>query len=172
LCSDAIRARLAIEPAGFRTPGGFADGLVDRADVRKMLVELGFTWISSKYPAHANAEVGKSPSDAVFADIVKRQQEAQPFKYPDGLIEIPMSPISDIGAFRNGRWTLEAFLKATEMSLRACIERGQVFDLLSHPAVLYAMDPDFKTVDLICRVVKEAPNRAEIVDLNAIARML
>ena len=39
---------------------------------------------------------------------------AQPFVYPDGLVEVPMSPISDIGAFRNGRWRLEWFLKAIE----------------------------------------------------------
>jgi len=28
-----------------------------------------------------------------------------------------MSPISDIGAFRNGRWTLEQFLKSIRLNL-------------------------------------------------------
>ena len=170
LCNDAIKSRLGIEPAGFRTPGGFADGLSDRADVRKMLMDLGFKWISSKYPAHANSDAGKQPSPEVMADIVERQQEAQPFKYPDGLIEIPMSPISDIGAFRNGRWKLDAFLQAIEMSMNWCIERGAVFDFLAHPAVLYPMDRDFKAIELICRLTREAGERAQTVDLNAIAQ--
>src|SRR5437667_2910951 len=41
-------SRLGIEPAGFRTPGGFADGLDTRADLRKMLKDQGFTWVSSR----------------------------------------------------------------------------------------------------------------------------
>ena len=56
---------------------------------------------------------GKEPTREVYDGIVKAQAQAQPFAYPGGLIEVPMSPISDIGAFRNGRWKLEWFLEAT-----------------------------------------------------------
>jgi peptidoglycan/xylan/chitin deacetylase (PgdA/CDA1 family) len=49
LTSAALKTRVGVDAAGFRTPGGFADGLGDRADVRRWLRELGFTWISSKY---------------------------------------------------------------------------------------------------------------------------
>src|SRR5262249_47284428 len=49
LTSTAMRTRLGIAPAGFRTPGGFANGLTDRPDVRRMLRDQGFRWVSSKY---------------------------------------------------------------------------------------------------------------------------
>jgi len=59
-----------------------------------------------------------------------------------------MSPISDIiGAFRNGRWKLEHFPeKATHLSVEWAIENRAVFDFLSHPAVLSAMDPEFRAI--------------------------
>src|SRR5437762_554029 len=50
LATAAIKTRLGISPAGFRAPGGFADGLANRPDIQKMLLESGFTWVSTKYP--------------------------------------------------------------------------------------------------------------------------
>src|ERR1700722_7901621 len=47
LTSAAMKARLGIDPAGFRTPGGFADGLKNRPDLRDMLRQQGFSWVSS-----------------------------------------------------------------------------------------------------------------------------
>ena len=52
MTTPAMRARIGIEPNGFRTPGGFADGLEGREDIQKMLLDLGFKWCSSNYPAH------------------------------------------------------------------------------------------------------------------------
>jgi peptidoglycan/xylan/chitin deacetylase (PgdA/CDA1 family) len=170
LCTSAMKSRLGIAPAGFRTPGGFANGLSDRADLRKMLRELGFTWVSSRYPAHANSRPGQAPGAQVLDNIVSSQRDAQPFVYDDGLIEIPMSPISDIGAFRNGRWKLDSFLNATRASLQSCMDCGLVFDFLAHPACLSATDPQFRTIDLICETVGGAGERARIVDLDAVAR--
>ena len=43
LASAAMKTRLGIDPAGFRTPGGFATGLTDRPDMQQMLLDLGFT---------------------------------------------------------------------------------------------------------------------------------
>jgi len=45
-----------------------------------------------------------------------------------------------------------------------------VFDFLAHPSVLYPSDPEFKTIELICELVKKAGDRAAIVDLDAIAK--
>src|SRR5437667_5082991 len=42
IASAAFKARLGTAPAGFRAPGGFADGLANRPDVQKMLLDLGF----------------------------------------------------------------------------------------------------------------------------------
>jgi len=170
LATAAIKTRLGVEPAGFRTPGGFANGLADRPDVRQMLREQGFTWVSSKYPAHPMNEAGKEPTQAVFDGIVKAQSQAQPFVYPKGLIEVPMNPISDIGAFRGGRWKRAWFLKAIRLGVEWAIEQRAVFDFLGHPSCLYVTDPHFETIDLICSLVRKAGKRAALADLDTIAR--
>jgi peptidoglycan/xylan/chitin deacetylase (PgdA/CDA1 family) len=171
LTNAALKTRIGIDPAGFRTPGGFANGLLDRPDVRRLLLDLGFTWVSSKYPTHDTGEAGKLPADRIFADIVRAQQEAQPFSYADGLVEVPMSPISDIGAFRNGRWSLGSFLQAIELGVAWAIDNRAVFDFLGHPSCLYVTDPKFRTIELICNLVKNSGDRAVLADLNAIARL-
>jgi peptidoglycan/xylan/chitin deacetylase (PgdA/CDA1 family) len=170
LTTAALKTRIGVDPAGFRTPGGFDKGLADRPDVQQLLADLGFSWVSSKYPAHAVGEAGQEPTPAVLEGIVKAQAAAQPFVYPKGLIEVPMSPISDIGAFRNGRWKLEGFLKAIRRGVEWALENRAVFDFLGHPSCLYVTDPEFKTLDLICGLVKKAGDRAALVDLGTIAR--
>src|SRR5205814_3684164 len=114
---------------------------------------------SAKYPVHPNSQPGTEPTSEVFEGIVKAQTAAQPFVYPTGLLDIPMNPISDIGAFRNGRWKLEYFLKAIRLGVEWAIENRAVFDFLSHPACLYAMDPEFRAIELICELVKKAGDR-------------
>src|SRR5262245_51870000 len=66
LTTAALKTRAGVDPAGFRTPGGFPDGLADRADVRAMLTDLGFTWVSSKYPAHPLGKAGEEPPQSVY----------------------------------------------------------------------------------------------------------
>jgi hypothetical protein len=170
MTAAALKARVGVDPAGFRTPGGFVDGLTDRPDLQRMLKDLGFTWVSSKYPAHPVGDAGKEPTRAVLDGIVKAQSAAQPFVYPKGLVEVPMSPISDIGAFRNGRWKLEWFLKAIRLGAEWVIDNKAVFDFLGHPSCLYVTDPEFKTIDLLCDLVKKAGDRAALVDLGTLAR--
>ena len=170
LTNAAMKARLGIDPAGFRTPGGFAGGLDGRPDVQRMLLDFGFKWVSCKYPAHPYGEPGQEPRAEVFDGIVRAQAAAQPFAYPTGLLDVPMSPISDIGAFRNGRWRLEHFLKALRLGVEWAIQHRAVFDLLSHPSVLYPNDPEFKAIDLVCDLVRQAGDRAALVDLETIAR--
>lgn len=170
LANKAIKARLGIDATGFRAPGGFAAGLVGREDLQKILLDLGFKWVSSKYPAHKMGEAGCAPTQDVLDDIVKQQSAAQPFMYPTGLVELPMTPISDIGAFRNGRWLLESFLRAIRAGINHALETGGVYDFLSHPACLYVTDPRFQAIDLICELVNHAKDRAELTDLDTIAR--
>jgi peptidoglycan/xylan/chitin deacetylase (PgdA/CDA1 family) len=169
MCREALETRIGIPPAGFRAPGGFATGLAGREDIQKMLLEQGYTWVSAKYPAHANTKPGERPTRAVFDDIVKQQSAAQPFVYPSGLIEIPMSPISDIGAFRGGRWPLEDFLTAIRLGVEWAIEHKAVYDFLSHPSCLVATDPQFKAIELICDLVNQSGGKAELVNLDTIA---
>ena len=170
LAGAALKSRLGIAPCGFRAPGGFADGLSKHPSIQKILMDAGYSWVSAKYPAHPNSQPGTAPSTEVFDGILKAQLDAQPFVYSSGLTEIPMSPISDIGAFRNGRWKLPDFLKATRMSIQWAIDHGKVFDFLAHPACLYAMDPEFRAIELICELVEKSADRAKIVSLQDIAQ--
>ena len=134
--------------------------------LQRMLLDSGFKWISSKYARHLN---GPKPDKRIYDSIVAAQAASQPFVYPTGLAEIPMSPISDIGAFRNGRWKLEWFLEAVRLSVEWAIENRAVFDFIAHPSCLGVVDPEFKTVDLICRLTREAGDRAELTDLERIS---
>src|SRR4051812_28638137 len=175
LTNIALKDRLGVKANGFRTPGGFATALHGREDLQKMLLGLGFDWISCKYPIHAGMEdlvasKKTAPSDAAYAIILAAQPEAQPFLYPTGLIDIPMSPISDIGAFRNGRWKLEHLLKAIRLAMAWVIERRAVFDFLCHPSVIGVVDPNFQAIDLICDLVERSGGTAEIVPLDVIAK--
>jgi polysaccharide deacetylase len=175
LTTAAMDQRLGIAPSGFRTPGGFPSGLAEREDLQKMLLDLGFTWVSSKYPGHkinaaGEGEAPAAPSEEVIRSIVDAQAAAQPFQYSSGLIEVPMSPISDIGAFRTARWKLEWFLRAIHAGVQRAIDERAVFDFLGHPSCLYVTDPQFKAIDLICDLVEKAGPRAMLADLATISK--
>ena len=167
--TKSLKARAGIEANGFRTPGGFNNGLNDKPDVQQMLLDQGFSWVSSKYPSHLYGKVGEVPTAEVLESIVKAQADAQPFVYPSGLVEVPMSPISDVGAFRSTRWSLDSYLKAIRLAVEWAIENRAVFDLLVHPSCLVVEDPEFKILRLICDLVRAAGDRAEIVTLDRIA---
>jgi len=169
LTTLALQQRASIENRGFRTPGGFSTGLQGREDLQEMLLNLGFKWVSSFYPAHSYTAPQVEPDESLFDNLIAASEQAQPFAYPTGLIEIPMSPISDIGAFRTGQWKLEWFLEAIRRVVQATIAKKATFDFLAHPSCLGVVDPEFKAIDLICELVREAGEAAEIVDLDQIA---
>ncbi len=170
MCTTAMRTRINKYPDGFRTPGGFNDGLRQRDDLQDMLLDQGFEWVSSLYPAHRNEFQDGKVSEEVFESIVAAQKLAQPFVYPTGLVEVPMSPISDVGAFRSGGWDRPSFLEAIRRGVTWAIENRAVFDFLGHPSCLYVTDPKFETIELICDLVEKAGDRAKIVDLGTIAK--
>jgi len=169
LTTSALKTRVGIQPAGFRTPGGFPDGLRNQPKIRAMLKSLGFSWVSSLYPPHPPATPNREPTPEYLGALVKAHAGAQPFRYPDGLLEIPMSPISDIGAFRTGRWKLDWFLQAIRHCVDWSCNHGSVFDFLCHPSCLYVVDPHFRAIDLICDLVNQSANKAKFADLEDIA---
>lgn len=169
ITSSAMRTRIGVQPNGFRTPGGFSDGLADRPDLQHMLLDMGFSWVSSKYPAHLTGKPREEPGPDVYDSIVQAQAQAQPFRYPTGLVEVPMSPISDVTAFRSNYWKLEYFLKAIRLAVEWTIASRGVFDFLAHPSCLVVEDPTFESVKLICDLVRDAGSKAAIVGLDTIA---
>src|SRR5213083_1220611 len=88
--------------------------------------------------------------------------------YPSALVEVPMSPISDVTAFRTHNWKLDWFLKAIRLAVVAATRTGGVFDFLAHPSCLVVEDPTFEAVKLICDLVKDAGERAALVGLDTI----
>jgi hypothetical protein len=170
MTDEAIAARLETKTRGFRSPGGFAAGLAERPDVQKLLQGLGFTWVSTQYVGVREVEEGTSPTPRVYEGVVRSQALGQPHVYRSGLVEIPMSTVSDIHAFRTGRWRLAEYLRALEVALDWTIKNRAVFDWLAHPSCLVAMDPDFQAVRLLCERVRASAGRAALVDLDVIAR--
>ena len=169
LTTEAMKNRLDVSPAGFRTPGGFNSGLHDVPEIQQLLIDQGYRWVSSLYPSHRAAITDGATWNEVQADIVAQQQASQPFVYPSGLIEVPMSPISDVTAFRAHQWKLEQFLEAIQAAVSWTIEHRATFDFLAHPSCLYVTDPEFRTIDLICDLVNKSPDKAEFADLDHIA---
>ena len=165
-----MKTRLGISPNGFRTPGGFYTGLKGRKDLQQMMQQLGFKWISSVYPRHLSGKPKQKPGPEVFNSIIAAQQKAQPFRYPTGLIEIPMSPISDVTAFRAHYWKLEYFLQGVRLAVEWAIQERKVFDFLAHPSCLVVEDPECETIKMVCDRVKQSADRAEIVGLDAVAK--
>lgn len=169
LTSEALHARAKVKENGFRTPGGFGNGLDDVPAVQALLQELGFAWVSSKYPRHPMGKPKEEPTAEVLAGIVAAQQEAQPYVYPSGLVEIPMSPVSDVNAFRSNYWRLEWFLRAIRAGVEWAIKTGGVFDFLAHPSCLVVEDPELASIKLICDLVEQSGGRARLAGLDEIA---
>ena len=166
----AMKTRLGIAPNGFRTPGGSGEGLRGRNDLQAMFLELGYRWVSSM--ARSVTVKPQNPDDADFQAVAQAQKESQPFAYPSGLVEIPMSPLGDVASFRRERekWKIGDFLKMLERCLRWTIENHAVFDLLTHPAIMQWEDPKFQAYNLICDIVGGSGGKAAIVGLDTIAR--
>lgn len=169
ITTEALRSRVGIEANGFRTPGGFHNGLDDSPAVQRLLQELKFRWVSSKYPAHPMGRPRERPTAEVLEGIVKAQRDAQPYVYPSGLIEVPMSPVSDVNAFRSNYWKLDWFLDALRAAVSWAIETGGVFDFLAHPSCLTVEDPQLESIRLICDLAAAAGPKARLVGLDEIA---
>ncbi len=169
MTSVAMKQRIHREPNGFRTPGGFTTGLEGREDVQKLLLRCGFDWVSSKYDGPILGDVSQEPTESHYQSIVESQKRNQPFIYPTGLIEIPMSPVSDVNAFRSLRWKLDWFLESIRRSLEWTLDNNAVYDFLAHPSCLSVEDPECKIIELICRIVAQSQNRGGVTTLDKIA---
>lgn len=170
LTEIALQQRAKIKQAGFRTPGGFSQGLTERVDLQELLLELGFTWVSSKYPRHRANRESEGVPQSTYDDIIQSQQAAQPFKYKSGLVEIPMSPISDVNAFRSNFWKLDEFIRAITLSIKSVIDKRQTYDFLCHPSCMLVEDPGHQTLRAIIDTTKANADIAEIATLDQIAQ--
>lgn len=181
MTTAAIEARLGVKPKGFRSPGGFGNGLQDAADVQRMLQEEGFWWVSTHYndglmwTYNRNAEVGnvpKVPFDELTEAFKQSERVLQPYRYESGLLELPLAGITDIVAWRRYRPDLGEWLRMLEEGVDYAHEHGLVFMLTTHPAVLASIDPLCQTVDVIMRRALEKEGGVWLPDMEEIARHL
>lgn len=90
--NSAFKQVLGFQPQGLRAPGGYAQALYGREDVQDLIAAQGLCFVSSHYAT-------KSPSGKydVYADKNAHQlmKHHQPRRYPNGLLEIPISGYSD-----------------------------------------------------------------------------
>lgn len=143
--SEWIERRTGRRPAGFRTPGGFSEGLRDHPEVCEVLRAAGFHYVSShyRYPCTASPR----PSMGELEQAMRWSlSHLQPYRYSDGLLEIPMMGISDIWAFRVLDLEREEWIRLLEVGIKHAAAEGLLFSILMHPPVLACRDPHAATL--------------------------
>lgn len=158
MTTEAIKTQLGVEPKGFRSPGGFVNGLQDAEAVQKMLMEEGFWWVSSHYndcifenhyKPSTFEEFHKVDIDTMTNAFNLSEKGLQPYRYNNGLVELPLSGITDVVAWRGYGANLGDWLQMISAGVDYAHEHGILFTLTTHPAVLAAIDPFCQTVDVI-----------------------
>jgi len=155
--STAITEKLGVAPTGFRTPGGFNNGLDDVPAVQEVLSDAGMQYASARYYFPVDPKK-KRPS----ADVLNQAMEAsidalQPSRYPNGLPELPLAGITDIWAFRVldlDRWE---FIDVLKRGIDHAHANQQVLSLCFHPPVLAVRDPHCDMLNIVLRYALDKP---------------
>ena len=152
-----IADALGVEPIGFRTPGGFTNGLQGQREVLGILQRAGMKWVSSD---------ARGPAETVPAGF------RQPYWYADDgfpdLLEIPghtwhenvlkgynpvtalWPPILPYGFPNRPPQTPEEEAAVHRQGMEHAVEKGLLyFSPPMHPWSLYRFNAEAKTVDLV-----------------------
>ena len=155
--STAITEKLGVAPTGFRTPGGFNNGLDDVPAVQEVLSDAGMQYASARYYFPVDTEK-KRPAAEVLNQAMEASIDAlQPSRYPNGLPELPLAGITDIWAFRVldlDRWE---FIDVLKRGIDHAHANRQVLSLCFHPPVLAVRDPHCDMLDIVLRYALEKP---------------
>ena len=153
----AIEEKLGDKPQGFRTPGGFDGGLDDVPEVQDVLKDEGFRFASANYHYPVDRLVRHQPTEVLEAAFRASLDKLQPYRYPNGLLEIPLMGITSIWAFRHmdlDRWEFIDLIKA---GVDHAHQNKQVFSLCCHPSDIAARDPHCDMVDAVLRHALDKP---------------
>ncbi len=170
--SAAIRERLGVTVTGFGTPGAFSTGLHDVPEVQALLKEEGFTHVTSHYLSPAPRGVRRPPLDQLENAMRKNIDKLQPYRYPNGLLEIAPMGLTDIGAFRVldlDRWEYISLLKA---AIDHAHERRYILSFAFHPPALAARDPHCDVLDSVIRYAQGKARGCWIATNSEIASYL
>ena len=153
----AIRERLGVRVTGFGTPGAFSTGLHDVPEVQALLKDEGFTHVTSHYLSPAPRGAKRPPLDQLETAMRKNIDRLQPYRYPNGLLEIAPMALTDIAAFRVldlDRWEYVRLLKTAIDHAHA---NQYILSLAFHPPAMAARDPHCDVLDTVIRYALEKP---------------
>lgn len=155
--SNAIAEKLGAAPTGFRTPGGFNNGLDDAPAVQDVLRDAGMTYASARYYFPVDPNKKRPPADVLNQAMAASIDALQPSRYPNGLPELPLAGITDIWAFRVldlDRWE---FINVLKHGIDHAHANRQALSLCFHPPVLAVRDPHCDMLHGILRYALDKP---------------
>lgn len=163
LANALLKAKLGVEPVVIRGPGGYRLGTLGRAS-RLVILANGFRYVSGQYNG---ADYGDRLHDAATDTAAN-----PPYRFDDGLVELPMHGLTDrgyfdqvvcadAGAYERWRqqyghqpvpadwqcpWTapdaLDRWIAYLKMCIDFCYEHRRLYILCAHPYSHYLHDPD------------------------------
>lgn len=142
--SRLFEEKLGFRPVGLRGPGGYAHGLHDHPRAQEIVKEQGLQFVSCHYAT-------KTPSGPydVYADKNAYQilKHHQPRKYPNGLLEIPISGYTDRHFLDNLARPVERFTKHLQDCLDFAYDMGGlVYAVALHPDTMSRHDPQMQAL--------------------------
>jgi peptidoglycan/xylan/chitin deacetylase (PgdA/CDA1 family) len=152
-----VREKLGVELRGFRTPGGFANGLHDVPEVQDLLKQEGFAYASSHYSFPVDPKVKHPPREQLECAMRQSLDTLQPYRYPNGLLEIAPMGITDIWAFRYldlDRWE---YINLLKVGIDHAHANRQVLTLTFHPPCLAARDPHCDVLETVLHYALAQP---------------
>ena len=155
--SAAITEKLGVAPTGFRTPGGFNNGLDDVPAVQELLSDEGMQYASARYYFPVDIEKKRPSAETLRQAMETSIDTLQPYRYPNGLPELALAGITDIWAFRVldlDRWE---FIDVLKRGIDHAHANQQVLSLCFHPPVLAVRDPHCDMLDGVLRYALEKP---------------
>ncbi len=155
--SHAMRETLGVVPVGFRTPGGFVNGLHDVPAVQDLLQAEGFGYVSSHYRLPIDPTRKRPPRERLEAAMRESIDTLQPYRYANGLPEIPPTGITDIWGFRYldlDRWD---FIDVLKHGIDHAHDNGQVLTMTFHPPCLAARDPHCDVLETVLSYALQKP---------------
>jgi len=188
-----LKDRLGIDPFVLRDPGGYLDRELPEAN-RRVILDNGFQYVSGEFNAWADCSEH-------LERIVDDPLRHPPFRYDDGLVEIPVHGWSDRSFFDGlsprkealyewresfGHkpvpddwvcpWTdsdaMDRFIEAHKNAFDSAYENGVLYDLACHPYSLYLHDRDSRFLHEFITYIRSKPEPVWIGTLRDLVEKL
>lgn len=168
-----IQKHLGIYVKGFRAPYGFKNGIKDILGLQHFLLEKGFEYVSSQYNfpmrnisdmINPGGFINKTRiyKPKIYKSQIKEVEMAlkwsiknlQPYRYPSGLLEMPIMGLTDVWAFRILDLSKSEWLHLMDCAIKYIHQNSLICSLVFHPAILAVRDPKLETIKFILEEAK------------------